>query len=287
VSRPTSPVVAAWELALRLRQRRDQFGVEVKTITETLGFSRNYWSAVENERKILSEESLTKLLRLFEFDEDEQQELLELRAAAKDRGWWTSYSGLIHNDVQRMYGLEFGAGSIRDYENLLIPGLLQAPEYYRAIMTRDVTIRKVEIEQRVEIRLHRQERLSGEQPLHLTAILSEAALNQQIGGPKVLRTQLQHLSNTIEEHPDTIEVMVIPFTATACGLFGASTIHILDFENSRLPTVAWHETVTSWGLLEDTAQVRDIIMTYEDALERTLSTQETLRLIRRRIKELT
>src|SRR5262245_31910222 len=62
VSYPVSPTVAAWELALRLRRRRVQLGVEVRTITQRLGFSRNYWSAVENERKILSEENLVKLL---------------------------------------------------------------------------------------------------------------------------------------------------------------------------------------------------------------------------------
>ena len=59
-----SPVVAGWELVLRLRERREQVGVEVKQVTQTLGFSRNYWSAVENERKILSEEALKKLLEL-------------------------------------------------------------------------------------------------------------------------------------------------------------------------------------------------------------------------------
>ncbi|HUQ59618.1 helix-turn-helix domain-containing protein, partial [Lentzea sp.] len=61
MSSSTSPVVAAWELALRLRQRRVNMGVEVKTITQRLDFSRNYWSAVENERKILSEDNLIKL----------------------------------------------------------------------------------------------------------------------------------------------------------------------------------------------------------------------------------
>ncbi|MET1076344.1 MAG: helix-turn-helix transcriptional regulator, partial [Umezawaea sp.] len=63
----TSPAIATWELALRLRQRRERMGVEVKTITQVLGFSRNYWSAIEDERKLLSEEALIKLFELLEF----------------------------------------------------------------------------------------------------------------------------------------------------------------------------------------------------------------------------
>ncbi|MFD9889238.1 Scr1 family TA system antitoxin-like transcriptional regulator [Amycolatopsis sp. NPDC059027] len=286
MSTPMSPVVAAWELALRLRKRREQVGIEVKTITQTLGFTRNYWSAVENERKILSEESLLRIIELFEFDREERQELLELRAAAKEHGWWARYSGLLDEDLQRLYGLEHGARSIRTYENLILPGLLQTADYARALMTPDVTIRQVEIDQRVEARLRRQERLRGEHPLQLTAILSEAALRQQIGGPDVLRRQLEHLADMIDEHPETIEVRVIPFTATACGLFGAATVHLIDFDSPRLPTVAWQETVSTWGIIDDSTLVRDLTMTYNDAFRRTQTQQETRTFIRQRIKEL-
>ena len=185
---PPSPVVASWELALRLKRRREQLGVEVRTITEALGFTRNYWSAVENERKILSRESLTRILELFEFDAEEKEELLALRAAAKERGWWTRYPALFDNEIQRLFGLEQGARSIRDYENLLIPGLLQTADYTRGIMMPDVTMRPVEVDQRIEARLRRQERLiDSNDPFKFTAVISEASLRQQIGGPRVLR----------------------------------------------------------------------------------------------------
>ncbi|MFE0021290.1 Scr1 family TA system antitoxin-like transcriptional regulator [Amycolatopsis sp. NPDC059021] len=282
----TSPVVAAWELALRLRRRREQVGIEVKTITQTLGFTRNYWSAVENERKILSEESLLRIVELFEFDREERQELIELRATAKEHGWWVRYSGLINDDLQRLYGLEYGAQSVRTYENLLLPGLLQTAEYARAIMTPDVTVRQVEVDQLIEARLRRQERFTGESPLQLTALISEAALRQQIGGPEVLRQQLEHVVDMLVEHPDHLEVRVIPFTATACGLFGAATVHLIDFDSPRLPTVAWQETVTTQGIIDDPTQVRDLTMTYNDAFRHALTKQESLAFIRHRIEEL-
>ncbi|MFK0249159.1 helix-turn-helix domain-containing protein [Amycolatopsis azurea] len=283
---PASPVVAAWELALRLRGRRDQLNVDVKTITATLGFSRNYWSAVENERKILSEESLTRLLALLEFDDDERRELLDLRHLAKERGWWTQYSSLLGSEIQRMFGLELGAQGVRDYESLIIPGLLQTEDYARAIMTPSVVVRKVEVDQRVAVRRHRQERLSGENPLHITAIISEAALKQQIGGPAVLRDQLDHLAAMIEGNPEITRVRIVPFTAKACGLFGASTVHMIDFDNPRLPTVAWQETVTKYDIIDDPLQIRDLTLTYSDTFGQALNEQQSLEMIHRYAREL-
>ncbi|MFS8101466.1 Scr1 family TA system antitoxin-like transcriptional regulator [Lentzea alba] len=283
---PTSPVVAAWELALRLRQRRDELGIEVKTITQRLGFTRNYWSAVENERKILSEENLINLVELFEYDEEERQELLELRAAAKGRAWWMSYSGVLSSELQRLIGLEAGARRVRYYESVLIPGLLQTVDYAKALMIPSVTEPRVEVDHRVEVRLLRQQYLTGDNPLHMTAIISEAALRQEIGGPEVYRAQLEHLAQTIESHPDNIEVRVVPFTATWCGLFGAATTHLIDFANPRLPTVAWQESVTTRAIIDDPDLVRDIAATYNDALGRALSKSNSLELIHRRIKEL-
>ncbi|GAB3443405.1 Scr1 family TA system antitoxin-like transcriptional regulator [Actinophytocola sediminis] len=283
---PSSPTVASWELVLRLRARREQIGIEVKEITQALGFSRNYWSAVENDRKILSEESLAKLAELFEFDEDEQRDLRELRLVAKQRGWWTRYASLIDADLQRLYGLEHGAEAVRTYESIVIPGLLQIPDYTRALMTTGVMVRKVEIDQRVELRARRQERLDGADPLQLTAILSEAALRQQIGGPVVLREQLDQLANRIESHPSSIEVRVIPFTATRSDLFGASTLHLISFAKAGLPTIAWHESVSAWGVLDTQHVVRDLSMAFVDTLGRTLSREDSLTLIRRCAEEL-
>jgi transcriptional regulator with XRE-family HTH domain len=282
---PVSPTVARWELGLRLRRRREQIGMEVKEITSALGFSRNYWSAVENDRKILSEESLTRLAELFEFDEDERRELSELRAVARQRGWWTSYSWL-DPDLERFFGLEYGASTVRTYENIIVPGLLQTPAYARALMTTGLFFPQVEIAQRVEARMRRRERLEGDDPLRLTAVFSEAALRQQVGGPAVLREQLEHLAAQIEAHPNTIEVRVVPFTATQSDMFGASTLYLIDFDNPRLPTLAWYEAVSTWGVIEDASIVRGISMTFVDTLGRTLSRVDSLMLIRRCAEEL-
>jgi transcriptional regulator with XRE-family HTH domain len=284
---PKSPTVATWELVLRLRQRRMQHGLETKDVPRMLGFSRNYWSAVENERAVLSEEKLIKLMTLLDFEEDEQEELLELRQDAKRRGWWARYPGLFTAELLRFFGLEHGAQAVRTYDSLLIPGLLHTEDYALAIVRAGFDASVAEIDQRVAVRMRRQKRLSGDDPLRLTAIISQAALLQQIGGPDVLRGQLDHLAAMIEEHPDNVEVRVIPFTATACGLFGAATFYLMDFESPQLPALAWQETVTTQGIIDDQKKVRDISVAYGEALRRTMSAQDSLSLIRQCAKEIT
>ncbi|MGI9001853.1 MAG: Scr1 family TA system antitoxin-like transcriptional regulator [Pseudonocardia sp.] len=282
---PPSPTVASWELGLRLRQRRAQLGVEVKTITDQLGFTRNYWSAVEHERKILATDKLHHVLDLLKYDDDERTELIELREAAKQRGWWSDYSALFNDELLRLFGLEHGAQSIRTYESLLIPGLLQTPDYARALVTASISVRPVEVDQRVAARLRRQERLSGDDPLQLTAVISEAALLQQVGGPQVLREQLRHLAAVVADHPDTIELRVIPFTAPARNVFGASTFHLIDFADARLPTLAWQETATVMGVLDKDTQVRELHFTYAEALQVSLSPADSLQLVSESIRK--
>jgi transcriptional regulator with XRE-family HTH domain len=281
---PKSSVVASWELALRLRRRRIE-KIDIPTLTRKMGFTRNYWSAVENDRKVLSEESLAKIFELLEFDHEERQELLELRETAKRREWWTQYTGLLSAEIQRLYGLEYGATSMRTYENLLMPGLLQTADYARAIMTADVTVRQVDIEELIKIRLQRQERLTDADPLVLTAVISQAALMQEIGGALVLRRQLEHLARIAEEHAGTIFLRVVPFTAISCPLIGSATTHVIDFASPKLPSLAWQETVTTYGVIDDPVQVRDIDTAYSETLAIALSPQESLEMIHSRIEE--
>jgi transcriptional regulator with XRE-family HTH domain len=279
VSSSPSPVVANWELVLRLRERREQLGISVKDLTDTLGFTRNYWSAIENERKIIPSNTLRTLFDLLEFGDEDRQQLTELREAAKENGWWRKYSALFDNEIQRLFGLEHGAHGIRGYDPLLIPGLLQTADYARAIMQASATVRPVEVEQRVAVRQRRQERLDGDNPLDLQVIVSEAALRQQIGGPTVLKQQLDHLLAVIEKYPNNVEIRVVPFTAPVCTLFGAGTLHLLDFQSPRLPRAAWMETVSIWGVITEANQVRDITIAFDEAVERALDRRETKKTI--------
>ncbi|BDU02827.1 DUF5753 domain-containing protein [Nocardia sputorum] len=286
-----SPAVARWELALRLRQRRLELGIGAASITRALDVSAAYWSHIENERNLLPKDKLERLLDILEIDADEQRELLTLRETARGRGWWSRYSALFGDDILRYYGMEWGAESIRTYEGLMMPGLLQGEEYIRALMlSAGATVRAIEVDQRVEARLHRQRRLAGEAPVSLRAVVGEAALRQQIGGPGVLRRQLIHLADVLESHSASIELRVIPFTA-ADSVAASSTYHLLDFASPRLPTLAWHESAVFGQIIVDDesrkeTRVRDLGFVFERARSTALPRDESLALIRATAAEL-
>lgn len=280
---PTSPVVAAWELALWLRQRRENLRLDAATVAESIGVTRNYWSAIENEHKLPSQENLNAVAKILAFEPEEHQELLKLRTVAREQGWWANYP-VINEKVRRYYGLEDGARSVRGFESLLFPGLLQTREYARTIMNASATIPEVEVDQFLEVRMTRQKRLAGDTPLHATYLISEAALLQQVGGPDVRRRQLQHVIDMLDEHPHSVDIRVIPFTVQACELFGSSTFNILDFPSPRLPTIAWHETVTTLGIIDNWIQIRDITKIFTSSLKLALDRQESVGLFHHHLK---
>ncbi|MET9029680.1 Scr1 family TA system antitoxin-like transcriptional regulator [Nocardia sp. NPDC004168] len=277
---PVSPTVARWELVLRLRELREQRGFDSAGFARQVGFTPANWSHVEKGRRVLTTKTIGPVLELLDVEAEERVELLALLEASKQRGWWAKSSALIGPELQRLYGMESGAQSIRSYDSLVVPGLLQTEDYARALISADVMIRPVQVEQLVAIRMRRQERLRGADPVELTAVFGEGTLLQQTGGPDVLRGQLDYLADLIEEL-DTVEVRVIPFAATAGAVLGGSSFHLIDFAGEQLPTFGWVESAVFGGAVEDPDLVRDLRFAYLRAVDQSLSRVESLALIRR------
>jgi transcriptional regulator with XRE-family HTH domain len=278
---PQSPAVAQLELTARLRKRRAERGLSVQTVSRHLGFSPNYWSGVENGRTILAEGKLIKLAGLLEFDEAETMDLVELRTVAKGPRWWTNeFANVIDERLAQYYGLEYGASLVRSFESSIVPGLLQTEEYARALISADPDTNETRVRKYVELRLRRQRRLHEDPPLRLFAVVNQAALMQQIGGPGVLRRQLLHLLESAAKLEGSFELRVIPFTATPQGLLNIATMHFLDFPSSHLPTVAWREAVEPVGIDEEPDTLDLLLVGYDKAITSALSREDSLVLLR-------
>ncbi|MGH3750833.1 MAG: helix-turn-helix domain-containing protein, partial [Micromonosporaceae bacterium] len=205
---PSSPVVARWDLGRRLREQREMLGLTGAAAGRPVALSATFLSDVENGKKNLPDDKLDALIASLEFDGDAAAELRRLRAEGGQRGWWSKFNALFSAELLRFFGYEHGAESIHVFGSSVVPGLLQTRDYARAVIeTGSPWIRLAEADLRVEARMLRQRRLTADEPLRLTTVLSEAALRQQIGGPEVLVAQLRHLATMIEEHPDTLEVL--------------------------------------------------------------------------------
>lgn len=278
---PVSPVVSRWEITFRVKQRREELGISGAMIAKSLGFTATYWSKLENDQRVLPEDRFRALVEYLEFDKKEQAELLKLRDAAVRNGWWDNYSSIFNPSELRLWGLEHGADHIRSYESLLIPGLLQTEDYARSLITADrVAIRGKEADRRVAVRLRRQERVFGDDPVRLEVVISQAALEQQFGGPRVLREQLERLVSVLTENPESVEVRVIPFTSRIGPIFGGAAFHLLDFPRPMLATLAWHESPVVSGVIEAAEPVFDLASSFEYAKEQAYSAADSLELIK-------
>lgn len=284
----TSPSVAAWELGLRLRERRELMDVTAASAGKAIGTGQSYVSGVESGRLKINERKLAELAAVLEFDQTEVEELQQLRDAAAKRAWWSPYSAMFSADVLRYFGFEHGAEGIRAYNAGLISGLLQTEAYASAVMRGGgPSIRLAEANRRVEVRMKRQERLHDEEdPLRLTAVITESALRQQVGGREVMVGQLRHLETTVERLRDTLDVRIIPFSADYYNALGGSSFYIFGFASSRLPELVWQETITSTDLIDQPMRMREYNLAHDQASAYALGRTESLNLIERIRREL-
>lgn len=276
----SSPIVARWELSRRLAALRKDRGLDVKAITDHLGFTRNYWSAVENDRTVLAADKLELFFELVDISKEEQAELTELWEESRERGWWDEHV-VLGDGAKQLCGFEAGAKIIQAYESHYVPGLLQTEAYARAIIESDPRYSPVEHHQLIEARLRRQLILSAGDPPHFQVLLSEAVLHQQYAGAEVQARQLNYIADRMEE-AEHIEVRVIPFDVNP-GIIGqASTVLFFDFGRApHLPILGWQESLASKKVVDSGDSIfQPLRLAWEAGLENSLSREDSLQRLR-------
>ncbi|WP_329107648.1 helix-turn-helix domain-containing protein [Micromonospora sp. NBC_01699] len=272
---------------MRLRQRREEIGLTAVAAGRAVGIIQAYVSGVEAGRVKLPAHRLAQLVEVYELEADDAAELEKLRVGATRRGWWHDYSQLFPAEFLRFLGYESGADHIRCYSTEVVPGLLQTEEYARAVIRGGTTvIRLTEVERRVAARMARRARLDTDPAIRITAVLSEGVLRQQVGGPTVMREQLDYLARLISERPKQIQVRIMPFSAGAHPALGGP-FQVLSFPSPRLTDLVWQEILTSIDIIDQSVRVTDYAVTFAETLERTLSSGDSLALIRQIAKEMT
>jgi hypothetical protein len=165
-----------------------------------------------------------------------------------------------------------------NWEAQFVPGLLQTPEYTRAtIQGVRPTIPPSSVHHRVEARANRQGRLTGADPLQFAAIMDEAALWREVGGPLLMSAQLRHLQ-TAAAQPN-ITLQVVPYGAGAHpGMIG--TFAVLRFADPEDPDVVYIDSSMEKPFFLDAASdVERYTATFADLQRAALSPDDSLDLI--------
>jgi hypothetical protein len=257
------PTVLRMLLGAHLRRLREAQGVSREDAGWEIRSSESKISRMELGRVGFKERDVADLLSLYGLDDDEERSrLLALARDANTPGWWHRFGDVLPNWFQSYLGLEAAAAIIRTYEVQFVPGLLQTPDYARAVVhLGHGRSRAEEVERRVNLRMRRQELLTREHAPQLWVVVDEAALRRPIGGPAVMRAQLEALVEATKL--PNVRLQVIPFDAGGHAAAGGS-FTILRFPDDDLPDVVYIEQLTSALYLDK----RDDVDHYAVAMER-------------------
>jgi hypothetical protein len=267
-------------LGAHLRRLRERAGVSRADAGWAIRGSESKISRLELGRVGFKERDVLDLLTLYDVrDESERDRLVQLARDANNPGWWHQYGDVTPDWFDAYLGLEAAAELIRTYEIQFVPGLLQIPEYTRAVaqLTTTADRSEEEIEQLVALRRTRQVMFDREPPLKFWAIVEESALLRPIGGPEVLRAQLNALLEAIKR--PNITLQIIP-TSSAGHAASGGAFSVLRFPKPDLPDVVYLEHLTSALYLDKRDDV-DAYTTILDTLAATIpSPQETPALLK-------
>ena len=250
-------------LGSQLRRLREAKGITREDAGYTIRASESKISRMELGRVSFKERDVTDLLSLYGVeDETERSALLSLVREANQAGWWHSFSDAMPNWFQTYVGLEEASALIRLYEVQFVPGLLQTEDYMRSLMTLNrPNLDRGEVDRRINVRMHRQKLIEDAEGPRLWAIVDEAALRRPVGGPTVMRAQIQRLIEAADMPNVILQVMPFRFGGHAAES-GAFTI--LRFPEQDLPDVVYLEQLTSALYLDK----RDDVDQYLQVMER-------------------
>ncbi|MBF6098528.1 helix-turn-helix domain-containing protein [Nocardia cyriacigeorgica] len=235
------PTVLRIALGGQLRKLRESKGITREAAGDAIRGSHAKISRLELGRTGFKERDIRDLLTLYGVhDPDERESFLKLARKANEPGWWHRYSDLLPSWFGTYLGLEQAATKIRTYEAHLVPGLLQTPEYTRAVVT--LGYEDADTDRRVAVRQRRQEILHRADPPFVWAVIDEAALHRPVGGADVHRAQMHHLVE-LAQLPN-VTIQVVPYSAGEHAAAGSS-FSILRFAEPELPDIVYLEHLTS------------------------------------------
>ncbi|MFE3452347.1 helix-turn-helix domain-containing protein [Nonomuraea sp. NPDC059194] len=245
-----SPPLRQQRLASILRDLRETRSLSRDEVAARLGWAAVKVWRIETGKTRPSVDDASRLTELYGAGLDVRELCERLARQASGRPWWAPYRSVLGEYV----AFETEAVLIRTWEPLLIPGLLQTEDYARAVhMAAHPDEPADVINLRVKARMTRHRLLLAEtDPTQFTAVISEGALRQRVGGPSTMAAQLRRIVD-VGERPN-VNIYVLPADIGAHpGLEGSFVLLSLPGHEAHL----FVETGVSEVITDKVELVRD------------------------------
>ncbi|MFE5818973.1 helix-turn-helix domain-containing protein [Streptomyces sp. NPDC056479] len=213
------PAVRRRKLGAELRALRTGAALTSGEAARLVGWHQSKVSRIETGASGVKPADVRLLLDVYDVQDAQLRELLLVLAGSDDgdgrHHWWHEYRGVLPPTYRDFISLESQASAMRTLETSVVPGLLQTPEYARAVTRAAVGGLGPDTDDRLDalvaVRLARQDVLRADPPLRLSAVLDEAVLRREIGGPEVMARQLSRLVEAARL--PQVRLQVLPFKA--------------------------------------------------------------------------
>ncbi|MFJ4513851.1 helix-turn-helix domain-containing protein [Streptomyces sp. NPDC088816] len=215
---PVEPTPRRRRLGAELRRIRESLGWTQEEAARRLGYqSLSTVSKIEKGVQGLKIQQLPHFFEVYQIDGPAlREELRNLVRRAGEADWWQRYEGVVDDPLGDYLSLVESASSLFVFNPVAIHGLLQTPEYARAVTEGSRAWKTPEdIERFVAMRQEHQKNMLERDPaLKIWAVLPEGLLRQEVGGKAVMRAQIEHLIGLARTDPN-ITIQVLPYRAGA------------------------------------------------------------------------
>src|SRR6202046_4559247 len=178
----TGPTVRRRRLGTEPRKLRESSGLKLEEVAAQLGVAPSTLSRIETGKAPTKSAYLNQMLEMYGVSDHEQRQVLvDMAREGHRKGWWAAYDDVLPSGFDIYVGLEAETAAIRGYEMSGVHGLVQTPDYARAVL-REMFPRHTaeQIGRLVDLRIERQRRLDDNPPLELWAILDEAVIRRPV-----------------------------------------------------------------------------------------------------------
>ena len=281
-----TPLVQRRRLRTELRRARSAADLTQDQVAQAMDWSISKIIRIETGAVNVSTNDLKALLNLYNIlDPDRTSQLIELARAARQTSWWNKYKEAISDQYFQLIGYVEAASVVRSYEPLLIPGLLQTPEYAETIFQKFAESGESSnlIQARMKIRLTRQQLFDRPTAPAMFFILDQAAVQRLTGARDIDRDQLDRLIGLASRPNVTIEV--IPFSG---GLYHGmlESFTIVEFPDPEDSDILYRETSRETIISRDDAEETSIYREdFEDMRRMSLGADGTLSLLANLMEE--
>lgn len=277
-----SPQAEHRRLVVALREKRDALNWTQRDVADALDWSASKLIRIERGIVGISVTDLKALLQHYQVTETaEIDSLVAMARASKKATWWHEYRDVIPHEFYTFLGLEASAVRVKQFQGLVVPGLLQSRGYMEVLV--DLGDKPSERARNgLAVRTKRQELFLGDGP-EFSFVIDESVLYRQVGSMAVMREQLSKLTEMTGHSRVTIQIL--PYTA-GIDVAMKGSFEILDFSEKPDDQALLLDLPHKDHLIQLTSEeLKDYAAMFDTLMGLALSPAESKRVINRRLKE--